>query len=226
DVASVKVSPAEPGTRGKSGPTLGGFTGLNAQLRQFVSFAYDVRTDQVFGPDWIDSLRFDIIAKKDGQNSVDRTRAMMRALLDERFHLVAHRETREVPVYALTVGKEGAKHLEKAAAGETESVRPFALGAGKGRRFQFRGVTMVYLSFFLGKLQILDRPSVDLTGMEGRFDFDLDIPDRDAQTEPLDYQISLVFPAVYAQLGLKVEARKAPLEIVVVDSALRVPTAN
>ena len=85
---------------------------------------------------------------------------------------------------------------------------------------------MADFSFFLGKLETLDRASVDLTGVEGRFDFDLDVPDRDAQTEPMDYQISVVFPAVFAQLGLKVEARKAPIEVVVVDSALRVPTRN
>jgi uncharacterized protein (TIGR03435 family) len=226
DVASVKQSVAEPGSRGMSGPTPGGFTGVNAPLRLYISFAYNVRSDQVFGPDWIDSGRFDIVAKKDGQNSLDGTRAMMRNLLAERFRLVAHRETRDVPVYALTVGKDGAKHLVKATADEEESVRPLPLGRGKGRRFQFRGVTMAYLSFFLGKLVPLDRLSVDLTGIQGRFDFDLDIPDRDAQTEPMDYQISVVFPAVFAQLGLKVEARKAPVEVVAIDSALRVPTAN
>ena len=85
---------------------------------------------------------------------------------------------------------------------------------------------MAYLAFFLGKLGPLDRASVDLTGVEGRFDFDLDIPDRDADTAPNDYPISVVFPAIYTQLGLKVEARKAPVDVVVIDAALRVPIAN
>jgi uncharacterized protein (TIGR03435 family) len=225
DVASVKHSSAAADSHGMSGPTPGGFTGVNAPLRQYVSFAYDMRSDQIFGPDWIDSERFDIAAKAEGAVPPDRVRVMLRNLLEERFHLMTHRETREVPVYALTVGKDGTKHLDKAAADSAESVRPLPLGTGKGR-FQFRNVTMAYLSFFLGKLAPLDRASVDLTGIEGRFDFDLDIPDREAGTEALDYPISVVFPAVYAQLGLRVEARKAPVEVVVVDSALRVPTAN
>ena len=226
DVASVKPSGAPPDSHGMSGPTPSGFTGSNAPLKQYVSFAYDMRSDLVFGPDWIDSERFDIAAKAQGAVPSDRLRVMLRNLLEERFHLVAHRETREVPVYALTVGKDGTKHLNEAASGGAESVRPLPLGAGKGRRFEFRSVTMSYLSFFLGKLGPLDRASVDLTGIEGRFDFDLDIPDRDADTAPADYPISVVFPAVYAQLGLKVEARKAPVEVIVVDAALRVPTAN
>jgi uncharacterized protein (TIGR03435 family) len=225
DVASVKLSSAPADGHGMSGPTPGGFTGSNAPLRQYVSFAYDMRSDLIFGPDWIGAERFDIVSRKEGPIPIGSMRVMLRNLLEERFHLVAHRETREVPVYALTVGKDGTKHLDKAAAGGAESVRPLYPGPGK-RRFEFRSVTMSYLAFFLGKLGPLDRASVDLTGIDGRFDFDLDIPDRDADTASADYPISLVFRAIYTQLGLRVEARKAPVEVLVVDSALRVPTAN
>jgi uncharacterized protein (TIGR03435 family) len=225
DVASVRASSAPVDSHGISGPTPGGFTGVNAPLRQYVSFAYDLRSDLVFGPDWIGSDRFDITAKAGGAVPADRLRAMLRNLLEERFHLVAHRETREVPVYALTIGKDGAKHLNKAAEGGPESVRPLYPVPGK-RRFEFRNVTMAYLSFFLGKLGPLDRAFADLTGLDGRFDFDLDIPDREADATPADYSISVVFPAVYAQLGLKVEARKAPVDVVVVDKADRIPTPN
>lgn len=90
---------------------MGGFTGVNVPLKQYFSFAYDRRSDLVFGLDWIGSDRFDIAAKTQDAVPPDRLRAMMRNLLEERFHLVAHRETREVPVYALTVGKDGQKHF-------------------------------------------------------------------------------------------------------------------
>lgn len=226
DVASVKPSDAAPDSHGIMGPSPGGFTGYNMPLRQYVAFAYDMRPDLIMGPDWAASARFDVAAKGQAAIPLDRARIMMRNLLEERFHLSVHRETRQVPVYALVVGKEGPKHLEKAAADSPDSVRPFPLGPGKGRRFLFRNETISYLSFFLGKLAPLDRTCIDLTGLAGGFDLSLEIPDRDADTAPLDYQISVVFPAVYSQLGLKVEGRKTPTEVLVIDNADRLPTAN
>ncbi len=113
DVASVKPSVARADSHGISGPTPDGFSGINAPLRQYVAFAWDMRSDLVFGPDWIGLDRFDIAAKAQGAVQPDTLRAMLRNLLEERFDLVAHRDIREVPVYALTVGKDGVKHCRR-----------------------------------------------------------------------------------------------------------------
>jgi uncharacterized protein (TIGR03435 family) len=150
---------------------------------------------------------------------------MLRKLLEERFHLAAHRETRVLPVYALLVGKEGPRHLEKSTDDGPETTQPSGIRRDGTQHWALRNATMADFAFFVGKLAHLDVPAVDSTGIDGKFNFTFDLLARDPETSPLEYQ-SVVFPALSAQLGLTIDRRKAPTEVLVIDNVDKVPTEN
>jgi uncharacterized protein (TIGR03435 family) len=93
-------------------------------LRELIPLAYDVKAFQLVGPDWLSAQRFDILAKMPDGATKEQVPAMLRALLEERFKLVAHRESREQPVYSLEVAKNGVKFKEAPA----ESAPPAPTG--------------------------------------------------------------------------------------------------
>jgi len=101
DVASVKHNDSgQPG--GGVGLRPGGYAATNVLLRTIVAHAFQMKRPFVIGgPDWIDSERYDIIARASGEATEEELYAMARALLIDRFHLVVHQETRELPVYAM-----------------------------------------------------------------------------------------------------------------------------
>src|SRR5215469_4730848 len=108
EVASVKRS--QPGGRGTSvGTDPGRLTIRNATLKFCIGWSYGVKDYQISGPGWLDSEHFDIVAKAERGALEGRLRLMLQAVLTDRFKLALHRETKELPVYALTVVKEGAK---------------------------------------------------------------------------------------------------------------------
>jgi uncharacterized protein (TIGR03435 family) len=199
------------------------------------------------------STRFDVVATFPAGASASRVPEMLRSLLAERFQMAVHRETREQPVYALVVGKNGPRMKEAAAdsnAAPADSVPvrsagPDTLDCGATRQttapagwmlnqgpghLQGHGINMASLANTLAAL--LGRAVVDQTGLKGNYDFDLDYdpgergrnPDPPAGTPEPDGEPLLT--AIQSQLGLKLEARKAPVEIIVVDHAERTPAAN
>ena len=111
EVASIK--PAAPQSDGRIMVSMGGDPGRldykNVSLRDLVRSAYDVKDYQVNGPDWMNSARFDLQAKLPPDTPKEQRNLMMQALLAERFQLKVHKESKEVPVYSLVVGKGGAK---------------------------------------------------------------------------------------------------------------------
>src|ERR1017187_575842 len=120
EVASLKPT-ANPGTDGRvmrrltGGPGStdpGTFTYSNVTLKILVTMAYNLKDFQVEGPDWIDSVGFDLIAKMPAGTTKDQAALMMQTLLSERFKLEFHRETKQMPVFALVVGKGGSKMKE------------------------------------------------------------------------------------------------------------------
>jgi uncharacterized protein (TIGR03435 family) len=151
---------------------------------------------------------------------------MLRKLLEERFHLVAHHETRLLPVYSLVVGNEGPKHLEITAPETEAGTIPGPIRPDGSQHWTIRGSSMADLAFLLGKITALDTAVVDTTGISGKFDLSLDIPVRDPETAASDYPFSVVFPAVYAQFGLRIVSRKMAAEVVVVDTVDKTPTEN
>jgi uncharacterized protein (TIGR03435 family) len=179
-----------------------------------IAYAYDVGEFQIRGgPSWIRVDEYDIVAKPQGEASIERVKAMTRSLLAERLNLKLHRESAEQPVFALVVAKGGPKLQRSAAEGGPE-VR----GNGRGR-LTMRKVTMEMTAAQLAA-RVLGRPVVDKTGIVGEFDINLEwTPDERPDGGPS------LFAALQEQLGLKLEAQKGSVEILVIDH-IEKPSAN
>jgi bla regulator protein BlaR1 len=173
EVASIK--PNKSGARGGQFSTEpGGIVATNMPLRTFIKAAYGVQDYQLSGgPGWIDSERYDVAAKSEGAVLDDKLLLMLRALLEERFKLTLHREKKELPGYALVIGKSGLKIRQAEHAGENW------MRFGRGS-LTARAVSMARLADSLAGR--LGRPVVDDTGIKGLFDIKLEwTPD---QSEP------------------------------------------
>lgn len=163
----------------------------NMSLMDLLSSAYKVKTNQISGPDWIRTERFDIFAKIPDGVSTDRVNEMMQRLLEERFKLVIHHGEKEQPVYALVVGKSGMKLKESAEESTPSGDGPgpnvgggvvkngtnrMTMSNGK-MQMSLSGITM---SGFVDSLsRFLDRPVLDKTELTGRYDMELDISQDD-----------------------------------------------
>jgi uncharacterized protein (TIGR03435 family) len=213
DVASVKPNPtAEPGRQGglfreNIDTSLGRVTLRNVTLRSCLKWGYNFQDPQIVGPDWLSVERYDIAAKAVGAASEEELRAMLRTLLAERFRLIARMETRTLQVIALTAVHP--KLQESAAAG------PGSFRAHK-RGVLGLGATMAELAALLS--DPLRSPVVDATGLTGRYDFALDYSGGDDER-------SATISAVQ-QLGLKLERRKVPMQVLMVDRAEKTPIQN
>jgi uncharacterized protein (TIGR03435 family) len=212
----------------------GRITYKNVTLRDCLTVAFDVKDYQISGPAWMATDRFDIVATMGGSNSVgadpaDDLPVMLQNLLMDRFQMAIHRETRELSVYSMVVGKNGAK--------VGQSPTPDSANQGKssmrisGGGVLFRNVTMQDLVDYMSHMPLaeIDRPVIDDTGLKGRYDFDVNLfgtrEEMMAAVSKGDLGAS-VFTLIQEQLGLKLEPRKAPIDMVVVDKAERVPTDN
>ena len=218
DVASIKPSKAGGG-RSSVRLTPGALTMENVSLRKCIGIAYNVGEDKDYafsGPDWLNFEIFDIAAKFPPDASGEQVEMMLQNLLAERLKLRVHRENKELPVYALVVGK-GPK-MQRAAAGVGSR---FSLGPG-----HIVG-TAAPMSALADRLH-LDRPVLDLTGLKETFDFTLEwTPDNLPGTPPPDDAAGpSIFTAIQEQLGLKLETQRGSVEILVIDHAERVPTGN
>jgi uncharacterized protein (TIGR03435 family) len=255
EVASVRQNTS--GDRQLSYRVLPGgrFVATNVPLRDLIGYAYGLdRSLQRYliigGPGETMSARFDINARQPERVATGQELPMLRALLAERFKLRTRTETRQIPVYALAVVRDGrlgpelrpsghnctvwrdARRAAAASGGDVPEPRdtngkplctanPFA-GAPTGAYVSRRAGTMVDL---IGELQAnVDRPIVDMTGLAGNFEWTLTFSllpsDRISAVPPtgLDLQAPLVFAALPEQLGLRLEPRNAPHEVLVVDS--------
>jgi uncharacterized protein (TIGR03435 family) len=225
DVASVKVNAAGvgEGQRGRETitPSPGGVTMTNVHLKSVVQWAYHVQGIQVTGPGWLDNDTYDIVARAAGQTPLDRLRVMMQTLLAERFKLALHRETKDMPAYVLTVAKGGHKLTESKGGGDME-VKP------NGRMgVSFSRVTLAQLSELTSSP--LQGVVVDQTGLKGRYDFSLDMSSYmtgDARPMGIDDRINMLIQAVNEQLGIRIDQKKVPSEVLIVDHAEKVPTEN
>lgn len=213
EVASVKPHPGPVTISGLSiSGTRVGETAVN--LLDLVTDAYNVRYDQVSdGPNWgKGEVRYDIQAKAPGgrEPSREQVRQMLQSLLANRFKLVIHRETTEIPVYALVLAKGGTKLKPS---NDPTGVRVWANDNG---RHMEGSVNMEFLIRQLSSAS--ERPVVDQTGLAGNFTITLEwTPDN---FTPADTTASLsIFTAVQEQLGLKLEPAKASVEKLIIEHA-------
>jgi uncharacterized protein (TIGR03435 family) len=210
DVASIKPHLPTPGPfRSSTQVDPQGIRYSNVTLKSAIAQAYSVASYQIIGgPEWLASERYDIMAKAGTPTPKPQLMLMLRALLEERFGLRLHQETRELPIYALVVGKGGPKIRPVEDTGATE------LGGGDDHQLTARQVSMEALARTFSRQ--FNRQVVDMTGLHGVFDFNLDYAPGDAAT-PDDALAASIFTAVQEQLGLRLEARKGPVEVVVID---------
>jgi len=289
DAATVR--PSAPITDGRIRVMMSGGPGTpdpgrlnyeNVTLRSVLTKAYGVKTYQISGPAWLDSERFDLTAKVPAGTSKEQFGLMLQNLLAERFKMTLHREKKELPAYALVVGKGGSKL--KPSAPEEPASDPAAppppppspggirmnpqmgrdgfpqMPAGMGGRgmavmmmpgrakVQANRTTIARLTEMLE--QQLDRAVIDETGLQGNYDFTLVFePDAsrgmmggmggmlagmgrsgpggpDGQHQPDSEPAANLFTAVQEQLGLKLDARKSPVEMLVIDRLEKTPTEN
>ena len=223
EVASVKPS-AAGGGRGSMNSDPGRITYINVSLRDCVMAAYDMKDYQVSGPDWMRTERYDIVATSAGAASQDDMRLMLRKLLIERFQMTMHRERKDLPVYAMVVGKNGAKLHETEHPGRS-SVRM------NGGGVVFTSVTVQELVDYMSRLHTaeMDRPVIDNTGLKGRYDFNVNLfgtqEEMMAAVNKGDFGSS-IFTLIQEQLGLKLEPQKLAVDMVVVEKAEKIPTEN
>jgi bla regulator protein blaR1 len=221
-----------------------GFSTTNVPLRTPIEFAWGVNADRIYAaPSWIDDANYDIEAKVDDADvptmeslTPYQRREMVRKLLEDRFALKVHEETRELSVYALVVAKGGPK-LHDAKPGDTYPNGFKGPGGKSGTgAMTFNGRQLIAQGLPIGSLtnilsQQTGRTVIDKTGLTGKYDFTLDLPaglspmpivkppegvEGAADSAPGDSGPS-IFTLVQDQLGLKLESTKAPLPILVID---------
>jgi uncharacterized protein (TIGR03435 family) len=217
EVASVRLSP--PGGTGLSSFNYLGttrFTATNVSLPLLLQLAFGVDDYQILQkPSWSDSTLYDVSAKPEGETSLtyEHLKPLLQQLLEQRFHLTVHHETKYFKGYALLVAKGGPKlQTSKGEANHHANILPNGL---QGQNLSLQDLASL-LSHPVG------RPVVDKTGIQGSYDFKLDY----SPNESTDSPFPSVFTAVTEQLGLRLETQQVPVDIVVIDHVDREPTEN
>jgi uncharacterized protein (TIGR03435 family) len=193
--------------------------------------AYGVEADNVLGgPAWLETARFDVVAKAPRTTSGETVKLMLQALLADRFKLVVHRDSKPVQAFVLTVGKGKPKLKDSENTGKTgcepQQQKPTP-GVIQYIVVSCHNVTMDAFAEILHDFAsgYLTSPVVDSTGLKGSYDFDFKWTGRGQLAAAGDDGIS-IFDAVDKQLGLRLDLGKAPMLVIVVDSANEKPTDN
>jgi uncharacterized protein (TIGR03435 family) len=251
EAASVKQ--AAPSTDGDVRRSFNGDAGRvdyrNVTLKGLIMRAYGVKEYQISGPDWLDSAGYNVVATIPRDATKAQLPQMLQTLLAERFNLTLHHETKDLPVYALVVGKNGPK-LKPA-----EREEGFSMSMSpKGRHIEGKSY-IAGLCDFLSRT--LDRPVVDMTDLKGVYDMTLDWAPDDSEragTVKMEMRVTsspggpgappragagkgsedmpdntdgaTLFTALQERLGLKLEQRKAPADFLIVDRVERIPVDN
>ena len=276
---------------GPGGGNPGQITVTNMGVRDLMTTAYNVKSYQITGPAWLDSQRFDIVAKVPAGATKEQVNVMWQNLLKERFGLTLHHETKEMAMYALVVGKNGPKLKESvedppptdgqaSSSGGPDAPPPPPPGPptiGKDGMLQLppgmrrQGVMMMMMN---GRMRMIgtktpisrlvetlarqyDRPVTDMTGLTKNYDFTLDFapenggmlkglpmpppgampagPPPGAGGEgggmhspdaPAGGEVPTLSVAIQEQLGLRLESKKGPVDLLVIDHLEKTPTEN
>lgn len=230
EVASIKL---HQGSLTMSGLDISGarVSVYASTVAELIAIAYNIRDYQLTGVSgWVQSDRYDVIAKAPVgiAPNVDQARQMLQTLLADRFQLKFHRETKEMTVFALVVGKNGPKLKEDAAGNGVMRFNP------KGRDVELvaTGAPIDSLITALPRMPGVDHPVLDKTGLTGKYDFQLTLTGFQLSMNPerqsipaADSEGPSIFAALQDQLGLKLEPQKAAVEILAIDGVDR-PSEN
>jgi uncharacterized protein (TIGR03435 family) len=232
EVADVKVNKSGEARMAVDFLPGGKLSMRNVPMKVMVMMAYHVRPEAVTGgPGWIESDRFDVVAKASQATTPAELRRMLQTLLAERFNLALHMDQKIMPAYAMVLGRNGSKMQPADAALLTDQRCSPGEGAVGQKHVTCRHITMAVLADTLQEIAArdIDIPVVDQTGLPGAFNFKLDWTPaaRAGETPTADEPAGpTLFEAVEAQLGLRLENRKLPLPVMVIDRVERVPTGN
>lgn len=242
EVASIKVNNSGSENFGFTARPGGVMVATNVSVRQIVTYAYSMQNSRVEGgPDWLDTVRYDITAKAAEAALPDQMVLMFRTLLADRFKLVMHSDARDAPIFALvqarpdgrlgpqlrpssTVDCEAARAEQaRGAAVAATDGRPVCGGRTRAGSIMAGAVSMDELARNMSRM--VGRVIVNRTGLPGRYDFDVKFtpegdltaaaPDRGPEALPS------IYVALEEQLGLKLEPQRAPVDVVVIDSIQR-----
>lgn len=224
EVATIKPSvPDRPGkvftVKGRQVIT------INTTANDLITFAYDLHAKQIVsGPAWMESEKYDVTGQPEGDGVPSRVQlsGMIRKLLEDRFKFTFHREKRELPVYAITVAPGGPK-LTRNDTNPNGLPGLFFKGLGT---LPGQNATMGDLAGVM-QTAVLDRPVIDRTGLQGRWDFTLRWTPDETQFAGMGVRVPPpsndpdappgLFTAFQEQLGLKLDSTRAPAEVLVVD---------
>jgi uncharacterized protein (TIGR03435 family) len=242
NVASVKEN-VSSSPNSNIRPEPGRLIVSNMPVKVLIAWAYNVWDYQISGgPGWIDSTRYNIEGKVEGKPSQDQMKLMMQTLLGERFKLALHRGTKELPIYKLTVAKDGFKLLPLKE-GDCIVFDPTLppsnprltasdfcgnITAGRG---SFEGTSASMTDLAISFSSLMGRTVVDGTGITGAFHVRLKFAPVDVDpaagissssterdnTAPLADSLPSIFTALQEQLGLNLESTKGPVEVLVID---------
>jgi len=247
EVASIKENVSGSDNASVRAQPGGRVSVSNNSLRSIIRNAYSVQNYQIVGgPDWINTVRWDITAKAPEDAPPQQLQLMLRTLLADRFKLVIRNETREMPIYALSIARADGRLGPQLRSSNTDCAAIFSAAKARGEapppttngrptcgtrttrgNMMTTGVAMSDLARNLAPLA--GRPVVDKIGLSGEFDLDLKwTPEQgpagpegtQSQTAPSSDSVSL-FTAVQEQLGLKLDAQRGPVDVVVIESAER-----
>jgi bla regulator protein blaR1 len=224
EVATIK--PSKPGRPGKAFTLRGtDVLTINTSLMDLITVAYNVQQSQVAGgPKWMSTDKYDLDGKPDtpGTPSVDQMKMMIQKLLADRFQLKFHRETKKMSAYVLTVAKNGPK-MEK---GDPNALP--GLGFMQLGNMFVRNATMDEFAQVM-QSNVLDRPVVNDTGLQGTWNFFLKWTPDESQFQGMGIRVPPpsdaadapppLFTAIQEQIGLKFEAGKAPVPVLVIEHA-------
>lgn len=255
EIAGIRVSAKTANAFVRNGPMHGGrYEVKNATMVDLIRIAYGFQADKILGgPSWLEMSRFDVVAKLPADTTPDTQKLMLQALLDDRFKLVVRKETKPLPTHALTAGKK--LQLKEADGSEDTGCRPqtssgpqlegnfrimmatgngppttISLGPGMTIHYQCRNMSMAafaaglrgMMGASLGPNDVLDE-----TGLKGAWNFDVkwSMQFNGPMMTGNNDRIT-IFEAVEKQLGLKLEERQVPTQVIVVDSVNEKPSEN
>jgi uncharacterized protein (TIGR03435 family) len=275
EVASVRPAAPQSGItarlfRQDGAPGTGHISYTNVALKDLVIKAYglDYWYYQLSEPDWLEQVKFDVVVKLDPASTPKQLEAMLQNLLAERFGMVVHHESRQLPMYELVVAKGGPKLKESAESAapapapppvsqgpptpvfpvlkfntDQDGLRQLAPGSGAalvmmslgGAKARYSARQQPISELVRVMQSTLRHPVVDKTGLTGKYDFNLDFT-QDGQTgatgpppaadNPAELGPPDVFTAFQQQLGLKLEEKKGPVDVLVVDRVEKTPSEN
>jgi uncharacterized protein (TIGR03435 family) len=240
----AEVRPSKPGATERLTAQNGRLEILGYTLRELITMAFDVKSDAVTGgPKWLETDRFDVIAKSPDVMSPRAMSGMLKALIVQRFKLQIHNEDQPMTVFALALGNRSPKLKATGISARSEcKLSP----AETGRAYVCQNTTMAQLAERLPDVAgaYLTHSVVDLTGLKGAYDFtltwtprarlpgaagrgdDIGLPALGVVQASTPAGDLTVFEAIDEQLGLKLDERKLPMPVIVIDHVERIPAGN